>query len=76
MIETERLILRAFIEADREPWAEMNADPEVMRHFPATLSRPEADAVIERVAAIPRVAPVGVVTRRCLADRFTDDFFR
>lgn len=49
MIETERLILRAFIESDREPWAAMNADPEVMRHFPATLSREEADAAIERV---------------------------
>ena len=24
MIETDRLILRAFIEADRDPWAEMN----------------------------------------------------
>ncbi|TPE58784.1 GNAT family N-acetyltransferase [Sandaracinobacter neustonicus] len=49
MIETERLILRAFIDSDREPWAAMNADAQVMRHFPALLSRAEADAVIERV---------------------------
>lgn len=49
MFETDRLILRAFIEADREPWAAMNADPEVMRHFPSTLTREEADAVIDRV---------------------------
>ena len=58
MIETDRLILRAFIEADRDPWAEMNADPEVMRHFPATLSRAEADAVIERVNG--KIAATGV----------------
>ncbi len=58
MIETERLILRAFVEADREPWAAMNADPEVMRHFPATLSRAEADAVIERVNG--KIAASGV----------------
>ncbi|WP_199554827.1 GNAT family N-acetyltransferase [Sandaracinobacteroides hominis] len=49
MIETERLILRAFREADGEPWAAMNADPAVMQHFPATLSREEADAAMERV---------------------------
>ncbi len=58
MIETERLILRAFLDADREPWAEMNADPEVMRHFPATLTRAEADAVIERVNG--KIAESGV----------------
>lgn len=57
MIETDRLILRAFLETDREPWAAMNADPEVMRHFPATLSREEADAVIERVNG--RIAETG-----------------
>lgn len=51
MIETDRLILRPFRDADREPWAAMNADPEVMRHFPSTLTREEADAVVERVNA-------------------------
>lgn len=49
MHETDRLILRAFRDSDREPWAAMNADAEVMRHFPATLSRAEADGVIDRV---------------------------
>ncbi len=58
MFETERLILRAFREEDREPWAAMNADPEVMQHFPATLSREEADGVIERVNA--KIAATGV----------------
>jgi RimJ/RimL family protein N-acetyltransferase len=58
MHETDRLILRAFREEDREPWAAMNADPEVMRHFPSTLTREEADAVIERVNG--KIAETGV----------------
>ncbi|MDH5373804.1 MAG: GNAT family N-acetyltransferase [Acidimicrobiia bacterium] len=48
-IRTERLLLRRWREADREPFAEMNADPAVMRHFITTLSRDESDAFIERV---------------------------
>jgi RimJ/RimL family protein N-acetyltransferase len=51
MIETERLILRPWRDADREPFAAMCADPEVMRHFPATLTRAESDAVVERMVA-------------------------
>lgn len=58
MIRTSRLLLRAFIEADRDPWAAMNADPEVMRHFPGILTRAEADAVIERVNG--KIAATGV----------------
>lgn len=45
MITTERLILRAWRPDDHEPFAALNADPEVMRHFPATLSRVESDAL-------------------------------
>lgn len=48
MIETERLILRQWREDDRAPWAAMNADPEVMRHFPAPLSKDESDALMAR----------------------------
>lgn len=51
MIETERLILRTWRDADREPFAAMCADPEVMRHFPAPLTRVESDAVVERMVA-------------------------
>ncbi|HYF61095.1 MAG TPA: GNAT family N-acetyltransferase, partial [Burkholderiaceae bacterium] len=31
-IETPRLVLRAFVEADLDAYAAMCADPEVMRH--------------------------------------------
>ena len=48
MIRTERLILRPWREADREPFAAMNADPEVMHDFPAPLTRAESDAKLDR----------------------------
>lgn len=48
VIETERLILRQWIEADREPYAALNADPEVMEHFERPLTRAESDAAIDR----------------------------
>lgn len=50
-IRTERLVLREWRPEDREPSAALCADPEVMRHFPSTLTREEADAFADRVAA-------------------------
>jgi RimJ/RimL family protein N-acetyltransferase len=50
-ISTERLVLRRWLERDRAPFAAMNADPEVMAHFPAPLSREESDAFIDRIEA-------------------------
>ncbi len=44
-LETERLRLRPWRAEDLAPFAALNADPEVMRHFPATLSRIESDAL-------------------------------
>lgn len=48
MLRTERLLLRRFRDADRAPFAAMNADPQVMEHFPAPLSREESDALLVR----------------------------
>lgn len=48
---TTRLILRHWREEDREPWAELGADPEVMQHFPKTLTRDESDAFVDGVGA-------------------------
>lgn len=47
---TERLLLRRWREEDREAFAALNADPAVMEHFPAPLSRAESDAFIDRIA--------------------------
>jgi RimJ/RimL family protein N-acetyltransferase len=48
---TERLVLRRWLQRDREPFAAMNADPEVMAHFPAPLTREESDALVDRIEA-------------------------
>jgi RimJ/RimL family protein N-acetyltransferase len=45
------LILRDWREEDVEPFAAMNADPEVMEHFPAPLTREETMASVERIRA-------------------------
>jgi RimJ/RimL family protein N-acetyltransferase len=48
-LRTERLLLRHWRPADRDGFAAMNADPRVMEHFPALLSREESDARVERI---------------------------
>ena len=49
MLTTDRLLLRRWRDADREPVAAMNADPVVMEFFPSTRTRAESDAMIDRV---------------------------
>jgi RimJ/RimL family protein N-acetyltransferase len=46
---TERLVLRGWLADDRPAFAALNADPEVMKHFPACLDRAESDALIDRI---------------------------
>ncbi len=46
---TERLRLRPWREEDLEPFARLNADSDVMAHFPKTLSREESDAMAARI---------------------------
>ena len=46
---TERLTLRPWRDDDYAPFAALNADPQVMRHFPAPLSRAESDAMADRL---------------------------
>lgn len=50
-IRTARLLMRPWRDEDREPFAEMNADPVVMEHFPAPLAREESDAFVDRIEA-------------------------
>ncbi|WP_164155631.1 GNAT family N-acetyltransferase [Sandarakinorhabdus rubra] len=49
MIETPRLVIRRWQDADRTPFAAMGGDPEVMAHFPALLSPAESDALADRM---------------------------
>jgi RimJ/RimL family protein N-acetyltransferase len=48
-IVTDRLRLRAWLPADKDPFAALNADPRVMEHFPSLLSREQSDAVASRI---------------------------
>jgi len=50
-IKTERLLLRRWRDADREPFAGLNGDPQTLVYFPATLSRQESDALVDRIEA-------------------------
>ncbi len=50
-LRTERLVLRAWRESDRTPFAAMGQDPRVMRHLGPLLSRAESDALADRIAA-------------------------
>ena len=48
-LSTERLLMRRWRASDRAPFAALNADPEVMRYFPAPLTRRESVALAERI---------------------------
>lgn len=51
MIETARLILRRWCDADTGPFYEMGQDAEVMRHLGPLMARAEAAAIVARVNA-------------------------
>ena len=59
-LTTERLLLREWRDADREPFAEMNGDSLVMEHFPATLTRAESDGLLDRIVGHWRVDRYGL----------------
>lgn len=48
---TSRLLLRRWRDSDREPFARINADPEVMAHFPGVLDRAASDALADLIEA-------------------------
>ncbi len=47
-LQTDRLTLRRWRTEDRDPFARMNADPEVMRYLIRPLSHEESDGLIDR----------------------------
>jgi RimJ/RimL family protein N-acetyltransferase len=49
VLRTERLLLRPWVDEDKEAFAAMNADPAVMQHFPSVLTREESDATVTRI---------------------------
>lgn len=49
ILETERLVLRNWRQADREPFAQMNADRRVMEFLPGVLSKAESDLLVDKI---------------------------
>ena len=47
-LHTRRCVLRQWQDSDFEPWARMNADPEVRRYFPEVLDAEQAGAEARR----------------------------
>ncbi len=50
-VRTERLLLRGWRDSDRAPYAALNGDPEVMRHFPSALTAQQSDEMVDRMNA-------------------------
>jgi RimJ/RimL family protein N-acetyltransferase len=50
-LRTDRLTLRRWQDSDLEPWAAMNADPDVREHLGDLLSREQSDASVARFQA-------------------------
>jgi RimJ/RimL family protein N-acetyltransferase len=48
---TERLVLRGWRDDDRDAFAAMNTDPEVMHYFHDTMTREQSDAMLDRMQA-------------------------
>ncbi|HEV2088866.1 MAG TPA: GNAT family N-acetyltransferase [Cryptosporangiaceae bacterium] len=48
-IRTARLWLRRWRPSDRPPFTALNADPDVMEHFPRLLTRAVSDTLVDRI---------------------------
>jgi len=50
-VTTSGLVLRAWTPDDRAPFANINADPQVMEQFPAVLTGEESNVSVDRIVA-------------------------
>lgn len=50
-LRTDRLLLRGWRDADREPFATLNADPAVVEFLNGPLTRDQSDAMVDRIEA-------------------------
>jgi ribosomal-protein-alanine N-acetyltransferase len=49
-LHTARLRLRGWTDADRAPYAALNADADVMHYFPSALTEEQSDAMVDRMS--------------------------
>jgi RimJ/RimL family protein N-acetyltransferase len=66
LVRTSRLVLRAWREGDRDAFADMNADPRVVEHLVAPVTRADSHDMVDRIEACWRDRGYGlwVVERR------------
>ncbi len=67
-LRTERLLLRDWRDADREPFAALNADPAVAEFLSTPLARAESDAFVDRILEHWREDGFGLFAVERLAD--------
>ena len=48
-LQTARLLVRPWSDDDKPAYAALNADPEVMAHFPSTLTAEQSDEMVDRL---------------------------
>lgn len=51
-LQTDRLVLRAFRDSDREPFAALNADPVVMTYLQGPYGRRRSDGFVDRIGTV------------------------
>ncbi len=59
-LQTSRLTLRRWRSDDRAVFAEMNADPEVMKYFPGVLDQAASDELVDQIEACFATAGFGL----------------
>lgn len=59
-LQTERLVLRSWKEADLVPFAAMNSDSRVMEFLPTCLTRAESDQLAGRICSAMRASGFGL----------------
>jgi RimJ/RimL family protein N-acetyltransferase len=59
-LTTDRLLLREWHDSDRTPYATLNGDPEVMRHYPSTLTPEQSNEMVERIVSTWREKGFGL----------------
>ena len=67
-LTTARLCLREWHDEDLDPFAALNADPEVMEHFVSPLSRVASDELVDRLVARWAADGLGLWAVERLAD--------
>ena len=48
-VRTDRLVMRRWVESDREPFAALNGDPQTLVFFPQTLDREASDKLVDLI---------------------------